>query len=210
MYDLQEQEQIDELKAWWKQYGRMVITVVLAASVAAAATVGWQVYKRNQAEHASQLYGTLEKALRANDIKQVRDISAQLMDKYGGTAYAPMAALAAAKANYAAGDPKSAAAQLQWTVDHARDEDIVAAARLRLAGLLLDDKKYDEALELLKAAHPEAFNGLFSDLEGDVLVAQGKTAEARAAYQQALEKLPAEGSYRAMVQVKLDGLGADK
>ena len=179
MYDLQEQEQLDELKAWWKQYGRMVTTVVLAACVAAGATVGWQFYKRNQAEHASQLYGTLE-------------------------------ALAAAKANYEAGEATSAAAQLQWTVDHARDEDIVAAARLRLAGVLLDQKKYDEALKLLEAAHPEAFNGLFADLKGDVLVAQGKTAEARAAYQQALDKLPAEGTYRAIVQVKLDGLGADK
>jgi predicted negative regulator of RcsB-dependent stress response len=210
MYDLQEQEQIDELKAWWKQYGGMVIAVVLAGSVAAAATVGWQWYKRSQAEHASQMYGTLEKALRANDIKQVRDVSAQLMDKYGGTAYGPMAALAAAKANYEAGDPKSAAVQLRWAIDHARDDDIVAAARLRLAGVLLDEKKYDEALKLLEAPHPEAFNGLFSDLKGDVLVAQGKTAEARVAYQQALDKLPAEGTYRAIVQVKLDGLGVDK
>ena len=210
MYDLEEQEQIDELKAWWKQHGRMITAVVVAACVGAAATWGWQSYKRTQSEQASQVYGTLEKAVQANDLKRIRELSGQLMEKFGGTAYAPMAALAAAKANYEAGDAKSAAAQLQWIVDNARDEDVAATARLRLAGVLLDEKKYGDALKLLDAGHPDAFVGLFADLKGDIHVAQGKTAEAKAAYQQALEKLPAEGGYRAVVQVKLDGLGGEK
>ena len=210
MYDLEEQEQIDELKAWWKQHGRMVIVVLAAVVVAAAGTAGWQWYKRSQSEQASQLYGTLEKAVRANDLKQIREVSAQLKDKYGGTPYGPMAALAAAKASYEGGDAKSAAADLQWTIDNARDEDVIAAARVRLAGVLLDDKKYDEALKLLDSAHPDSFTGLFADMRGDVLVAQGKPVEAKAAYKLALEKLPAEGNYRAIVQVKLDGLGGDK
>ena len=110
-----------------------------------------------------QLYARLEKAARANDPKQVRETAAQLMEKYGSTAYGPMAALAAAKANYEAGDAAGAATQLQWVVEHARDDDVVAVARLRLAGVLLDQKKYDEALKLLEAAHPEAFEGLFAD-----------------------------------------------
>jgi predicted negative regulator of RcsB-dependent stress response len=210
MYDLEEQEQIDELKAWWKQHGRTLMLVLVAACLAAASTAGWQWYKRSQSEQASQVYGALEKAMRANDLKQIRDLSGQLMDKFGATAYGPMAALAAAKANYDAGDAKSAAAQLRWTIDNARDDDTAATARLRLAGVLLDEKKYDEALTLLDTKHPDAFIGLFADLRGDVHVAQGKTAEARAAYKQALEKLPAEGTYHAVVQVKLDGLGADK
>jgi predicted negative regulator of RcsB-dependent stress response len=210
MYDLEEQEQIDELKAWWKQHGRLVIVVLAAVVVAAAGTAGWQWYKRSQSEQASQLYGALEKAVRANDLKQIREVSAQLKDKYGGTAYGPMAALAAAKASYEGGDAKGAAADLQWTIDNARDEDVIAAARVRLAGVLLDDKKYDEALKLLDSAHPDSFTGLFADMRGDVLVAQGKPVEAKAAYKLALEKLPAEGSYRAIVQVKLDGLGGDK
>ena len=210
MYDLEEQEQIDELKAWWKQYGRMLIVLVVAACVGAAGTIGWQWYKRSQAEKASQLYGALEKAVRANDPKQTRELSGQLMDQFGATAYGPMAAMAAAKASYDSGDAKSAAAQLQWTIDHARDDDLVATARLRLAGVLLDEKKYDDALKLLDAAHPDAFAGLFADLKGDIYVAQGKTAEAKAAYQQALEKLPAAGTYRSVVQVKLDALGGDK
>jgi predicted negative regulator of RcsB-dependent stress response len=210
MYDLEEQEQIDELKAWWKQHGGLVIVVLAAVVVAAAGTAGWQWYKRSQSEQASQLYGTLEKAVRANDLKQIRAYSAQLKDKYGGTAYGPMAALAAAKASYEGGDAKGAAADLQWTIDNARDEDVTAAARVRLAGVLLDEKKYDEALKLLDSAHPESFTGLFADMRGDVLVAEGKPVEAKAAYKLALEKLPAEGNYRAIVQVKLDGLGGDK
>jgi predicted negative regulator of RcsB-dependent stress response len=210
MYDLEEQEQIDELKAWWKQYGRMLIVLVVAAGVGAAGTVAWQWYQRSQSEQAAALYRALEKAVRANDPKQTHELSSQLMDKFGATAYGPMAALAAAKASYDSGDAKSAAAQLQWTIDNARDDELVATARLRLAGVLLDEKKYDEARKLLDAAHPDPFAGLFADLKGDTYVAQGKTAEARAAYKQALEKLPAEGSYRSIVQVKLDALGADK
>src|ERR1700694_3051643 len=143
MYDLEEQEQIDELKAWWKQYGRMLIVLVVAASVGAAGTAGWQWYKRSQSEKASTLYGALEKAVRANDLKRTRELSGQLMYQCGCTPYGPMAALAAAKASYDSGDAKSAAAQLQWTIDHARDDDLVAIARLRLGGILLGGKKDD-------------------------------------------------------------------
>jgi predicted negative regulator of RcsB-dependent stress response len=211
MYDLEEQEQIDALKAWWKEHGNLVVTVLLAACVAAAGTAGWRWYRNNQAEQASGLYAALEKAMHANDTKAVRETAAQLMDKYGSTAYGPMAALTAAKINYDAGDATSAAAQLRWVVDNARDDDVAATARLRLAGVLLDQKKYDEALSLLDAKHPESFNGLFADRKGDIYIAQGKANEARAAYKEALEKLPQQGStYRNIVQVKLDALGGAK
>jgi predicted negative regulator of RcsB-dependent stress response len=210
MYDLEEQEQIDALKAWWKEHANLVITVLLAACLAAAGTAGWRWYRSNQAEQAAQLYASLEKALRANDAKTIRETAGQLMDKYGGTAYGSMAALSVAKVNYDAGDATSAAAQLKWVVDNARDDDVAATARLRLAGVLLDQKNYDGALSLLEAKHPESFDGLFADRKGDVYTAQGKIAEARAAYKTALEKLPQQGSYRTIVQVKLDGLGGAK
>lgn len=210
MYDLEEQEKIDELKAWWKQYGQMVIAVALAACVGAAAAAGWQWYKRSQSEQASQLYGLLEKAVRANDLKQIRDVSGQLMDKFGATAYGPMAALAGAKANFDVGDAEGAAAQLRWAIEHAKDEGVAATARLRLAAVLLDEKKYDEALKLLGAGYPDAYAGLFEDQKGDIYVAQGKTGDAKAAYKAALDKLPAQGTYRQIVQVKLDGLGNDQ
>ena len=210
MYDLEEQEKIDELKAWWKQYGQTVIVVAIAACIGAAASGGWQWYKRTQSEQASQLYGALEKAVQANDLKQTRELSGQLMDKFGGTIYGPMAALAGAKANFEAGDTEGAAVQLRWAIEHAGDDSLIATARLRLAAVLLDEKKYDDALKALSAAHPDAYAGLFEDQKGDIYVAQGKTAEAKTAYKSALEKLPGQGTYRQVVQVKLDGLGSDQ
>jgi predicted negative regulator of RcsB-dependent stress response len=207
MYDLEEQEQIDALKAWWGQYGRTVMVAALAAVLAAGATLGWREYRQSQAEKASALFGALEQASRAGDQKQVRELSAQVMDKYGSSAYGAMAALVAAKVNFEAGDLKSASAQLQWASEHARDDETQAVARLRLAGVRLDEKQYDDALKLLEQPHPESFAGLYADMRGDILVGQGKLAEAKAAYKLALDKLPPEGNYRILVQVKLDGIG---
>jgi predicted negative regulator of RcsB-dependent stress response len=208
MYDLEEQEQIDALKAWWRQHGRLVIAAAVAAAVAAAGVNGWRYYTTTQAERASDLYATLEQALRGSDAKQVKEIATRLIDRYGSTGYGPMAALAAAKVNFDAGDLKSAANQLEWAMRHAKDEETEAIARLRLAGVRLDEGKHAEALELLDRKHPDPFAGLYADLRGDVLAAQGKTVEARAAYRLALEKLPAGATYRSLVQVKLDGLGS--
>ena len=207
MYDLEEQEQLDALKAWWRQNGRLLIVAAVAAIVAAGAVSGWRYYQQTQAQRASQLYATLEKAVRSNDVKQVKELAAQLIDKYGASAYGPMAALAAAKVDFEAGDLNSAAARLQWASEQAREEETRAIARLRLAAVRLDEKKYDEALKLLEQKHPESFTGMYADLRGDILVAQGKAAEAKAAYKLALEKLPQQSNYRLLVQLKLDGLG---
>lgn len=207
MYDLEEQEQIDALKAWWRQHGRLIIVAVVAAALAAAAVTGWRLYQRSQAEQASQLYATLEKAQRSNDLKQIRDIAGQIIQRFGRTGYAPMAALVAAKADFDAGDLANAGKQLEWAVEHAREDQTRAVAQLRLAAVRLDEKKYDEALRLLQQPHPEAFDGLYADLRGDVLAAQGKTDEAKAAYKLALEKLGADNNYRMVVEAKLDGLG---
>lgn len=207
MYDLEEQEQLDALKAWWRQNGRLLIVAAVAAIVAAGAVSGWRYYQQTQAQRASQLYATLEKAVRSNDVKQVKELAAQLIDKYGASAYGPMAALAAAKVDFEAGDLSSAAARLQWASEEAREEETRAIARLRLAAVRLDEKKYDEALKLLEQKHPESFTGMYADLRGDILVAQGKAAEAKAAYKLALEKLPQQSNYRLLVQLKLDGLG---
>jgi predicted negative regulator of RcsB-dependent stress response len=210
MYDLEEQEQIDALKAWWRQYGRLVAVAVVAAALAALGTTGWRYYRAQQNEQASQVFAELEKVARANDLKQVRELSTQLADHYGRTAYAALGALVVARAEFEAGDLKAAAASLEWAAEHARDDETRAVATLRLAGVRLDEKKYDEALKLLEQQPPEPFVSLYADLKGDVLAAQGKTADARNAYHRALEKLPADGIYRALVQAKLDGLGGPK
>jgi predicted negative regulator of RcsB-dependent stress response len=206
-YDLEEQEQIDALKAWWSDNGRLVILALAAAAVAAAAVSGWRWYKQHETQQASQLYSSLEKAVRSADPAQVKALSAQVMAQYPRTAFASMAALVAAKVGFDAGDLKSAASQLEWAVANAADDATKAVAQLRLAAVRLDEKQYDQALDLLGRKPPGAFDSLYADLRGDVLVAQGKLPEARAAYKQALEKLPAESSFRMLVQAKLDGIG---
>jgi len=208
--DLEEQEQLDALKQFWKQYGTLIITLAFLALATFAGVKGWNYYQRGQSEQASVLFGKLEEAVRKNDIAQTGSLGAEIIDKYGSTAYGPMAALLLAKTSYDNGDPAAAATRLLWAIDKARDDETAALARLRLAGIRLDEKKYDEALALLDAKHSQAFAPLYSDLRGDVLAAQGKPAEARAAYKQALEKSLPNSNYRNVVQIKLDALGPTK
>jgi len=209
-FDLEEQEQIAELKQFWKQYGTLIVTVVLAALVAFAATQGWRYYKHSQSEQASALFTKFGEAVRKNDVKEIRALGKQVMDGFGSTAYGPSAALLLAKANYENGDSNAAAEQLQWAIDNAKDSETAEFARLRLASIRLDEKKYEEALKLLETKHSAALETLYADMRGDVMVAQGKNAEARAAYKIAIEKSLPNSSYRSVVQIKLDALGGDK
>jgi predicted negative regulator of RcsB-dependent stress response len=209
-YDLEEQEQIDAAKAWWNQYGNLVIIGAIACLVTIAGFQGWRYYSAQQSERASTLLGQLDQAERANEPKKVRDIAAQIIDKHGRTSYAGMAALSAAKASFTTGEIDEAKKNLQWAIEHAREDEMRDVARLRLAGILLDEKKYDEALKLLAVKPTAAYEALYADLRGDVLTAQGKTAEARAAYQLALEKSDARGQYRPIIELKLDALGDAK
>lgn len=208
--DLEEQEQLDALKQFWKQYGALIITLAFLALATFAGVKGWNYYQRGQSQQASVLFGKLEEAVRKNDVSQVGSLGAEIIDKFGSTAYGPMAALLMAKNNYDNGDAAAAAQRLQWAIDKAKDDETATLARLRLAGIRLDEKKYDDALALLDAKHAQAFVPLYADLRGDVLAAQGKAAEARAAYRLALEKSPPNSNYRNVIQIKLDALGPGK
>lgn len=205
-YDLEEQEQLDEFKAWWKLYGKMVTNLALAALVAYAAYQGWNFYQSKQAVAASTEYQELV-ITDEKDLKGIQEKSAVLMDKYASTPYAGRAALFAAKANYHANEVKSAKAQLEWAVKHAKETSVAAIAGLQLASILAEEKDYDGALKLLDAKHDAGFDGLFADLKGDVLVSMGKPEEAKAAYQLALAKLDPQGKYRTLTQQKLEALG---
>ena len=207
MYDLQEQEQIDALKAWWKENRRVVILTVTAFVVAIAGVQGWRYYQQSQAQQAAELYGALQQLVPENNAKKIREAAATLIDKFSSTAYAPRAALIAAKVNYQAGDAQSAKAQLQWVIDHAAEDELQDIARLRLAGMLLDEKNYTQVLQLLEAKHSPAYDAFYLDLKGDVLLAQGKSAEARGAYQAAFDKIDKKSNYRDLIQIKLDALG---
>ena len=217
-YDLEEQEQISELKTWWKMYGNLVTAVLLAVSAGAVGWQAWNWYQRTQAAEASVIYAAVQKGAMERDPKRVREAAGELTEKYPGTAYAAMAALTSARMQFDAGDQKTARAQLQWVAEKARDKDLRDLGRLRLAHVLFDDKALDEALQLLGDEPVPAFAARFGELKGDILVVQGKHAEAKVAYQAALAKQDAaekdagsqggrETQYRDLLQLKLDSLG---
>ena len=206
-YDLQEQEQIAVLKDWWGKYGNLVTSAVVALVVGLAASVGWRAYHGNQSAAATMLYSQLDTADKANEAKKVQDIAAALASGHASTQYASMAALRAAKSFAAANDLANAKQRLQWVIDKAKDDEMRDVARLRLAGVLLDEKNYAEALKLLDAKHTTAFDGLYADIKGDIMAVQQRRAEARAAYQLALEKSDPRSNYRQLIQVKLDAMG---
>lgn len=206
-YDLEEQEKLDELKSWWAEYGTLVLGAVAACALTIAGFQGWRYYQHSQAIAAVTLYGQLDQAERAGDHKKVRDIAGQITGQYGTTIYAAFAALGSARASFESGDLAGAKSQLQWVMDNAKEGEIRDIARLRLAGVLLDEKNHAEALKLVDAKPADSLLGLYADLKGDILLAQGKKAEARNAYQLALDKSEAGSSYRSIIQMKLDALG---
>ena len=206
-YDLEEQEQIDIIKTWWKRNGNMVMLAVAVFAATVAGVQGWRHYQNGQTTKASMMYEVLQSTEKSADAKKIREAAGQIIEQYPGTAYAPRAALIAAKTNYDFGDVQSAKAQLQWVVEHAKEDAVRDIARLRLAGVLLDEKNYADALKQVEAQSNPAFIALFADLKGDILVAQGKNAEARTAYQTALDKIGAKSPYRQLIQMKQDGLG---
>lgn len=206
-YDLEEQEQIDSLKTWWKLYGNLITGVVTVAALAVLAWQGWQWYQRNQAAQASAIFSVLEQAVARQDAQKIKAAAGELTEKYSGTRYAVLAAMLAARQSVDAGDAKTARVQLNWAVEHAADE-LRDLARLRLAAVLLDEQAYDDALKQLTAGHSPAFAARFLDLKGDVLRAQGKAEEARAAYREALAKVAGQGGLIGeLLQQKLDSLG---
>jgi predicted negative regulator of RcsB-dependent stress response len=208
-YDLDEQERLDDLKAWWKRWGSLVM-VGLAVVIAVAA--GWRYWQNRvatQSLEAATVYEQLTQSLAANDAKAAREAGAMLIDQYKGTAYAPRAALLLARLNAGAKDLKSAQAQLEWAAANSKEPAVRDLARLRLAGVQLDQKQYDAALKTLSATHSDAFAFRFHDLKGDVLLAQAKPAEARAAYQAAFGKMAEDNPYRNIVELKLDALGGE-
>ena len=206
-YDLEEQEKIDDLRAWWQQYGNTITVGIVLACIVIGSVQGWRWWAGRRAADASVLYQAVSDGVRKSDPAKVKDAMAQLTDKFAGTAYAPRAALLYAKLLFDAGDKAGAKAQLSWVIEHAGEDELKAIARYRLAETLLDDKQYDEALRTLDAKHPASFNGLYADLRGDALTVAGHAAEARVAYEEALAALDPKSPYRAYVQVKLDAVG---
>jgi predicted negative regulator of RcsB-dependent stress response len=205
-YDLEEQEQIANFKAFWNKFGNLISWALIIALGSYAAYNFWNTHQRGKAAEASALYDQMVEAAQANDNAKVQRMAADIESKYDSTAYGQMAALAAAKTAFDAKDLKTAKAHLQWAVDHGNDE-YKSVARLRLSGVLLDEKAYDQALAMLNGEFLPQFAAEVQDRKGDVLAAQNKLAEARTAYQAALDKMDKRHPGRQIVQIKLEAIG---
>ena len=206
--DLEEQEQLDQLKAFWNQWGNLItwsLTLVLAGF---AAWNGWNWWQRDQAVKAAAMFDELEKAATAGEANKAAGIFKDLKERFPRTAVTQQGGLLAAKVQFEKGQADEAAASLGWVADNAKEDEYRTVARLRLAGLLADQKKYDEALRQLDGATAKEFEALVADRRGDVLLAQGKTEEAKAAFRKAWDTMDPTVQYRRLIDAKLTSLGA--
>ncbi len=207
--DLEEQEQLDQLKHFWKQYGNLITWALI---LVLGAFAGWNLYQRwqqSQASQAAALYDEVERVAKAGDVAKLDRVMADMKDKFPGTTYAQQAALMSAKVYFEAGKIEQAKASLSWVAEKSSDEGYQAIARLRLAAVLMEAKAYDEAFKQLNGAFPAEFSALVADRKGDIFSLQGKKAEARAEYEKAYKTFGDRAEYRRLVEVKLNALGVN-
>lgn len=206
--DLEEQEQLDRLKGFWSAYGNLITWVLVLVLGGFAAWNGWQWYQRDQGAQAGSMFDEMERAVRAGQADSAAKIFADMQQRHPRTAFTHQAGLIAARVEADRGRDDAARQALAWVAASGGDASVVEVARLRLAGLLLDAKQYDPALAELAKIETPAFAALADDRRGDVLAAQGKTADATAAYRKAWQAMDAKVEYRTLVEAKLTALGA--
>ncbi|GAC1606673.1 MAG: tetratricopeptide repeat protein [Ramlibacter sp.] len=207
--DLEEQEQLDEIKHFWKTYGNLITWTLIVVFGAIAAWNGWQYWQRSQAAQASAMYDEVERAASGGDVARIERAFADMKERFGGTTYAHQAGLFTARALADKGKTDAARGALAWVADKASDEGYRAVAHLRLAALFADSKSYDEALKQLAGDFPVEFEPLVADRRGDIYNLQGKKAEAKEQYLKAWRSMDEQGEYRRLVEVKLTALGVD-
>ena len=206
--DLEEQEQLDQVKHFWKQYGNLITWTLIAALAVYAGFNGWNWWQREQGLKAGALYEELDRAAQAGDVERASRAFDDLKERYPRALYAQQGGLLAAKVQFEKGRAEEARASLAWVADGAREAAYRTAARLRLAGLLLDAKQYDQALAQLAQADAKEFQALVADRRGDILLASGNADAAKAAYREAWQGFEPDIDYRRLVEAKLIALGA--
>jgi len=208
-YDLEEQEQIAQLKAWWAQYGNLVVTVLLALALGFAGWTFWNKHRSTSAAEASALYFALQQAAETDDAAQARMLAGEMISKHGGTVQAQLGALLSAGVQFQKNDLDNARPHLEWAADKGKDAVLRDIARLRLAAVLMQQGAVDEALARLQPVPEGVLKARFEDLRGDVLASQGRFAEARTAWQAAISALgsaASETSLRNVIRIKLESL----
>ena len=207
-FDLEEQEQLDQLKAFWKRYGNLLTWLLVVVLGGFAAWNGWNWWQRDQAGKSSAMFDQLDKAAQAGDVEQVGRVFADLKDRYPRTAFTEQGGLLAAKIQAEKGKTDAALETLAWVGANATEAEYQTVAKLRAAGILLDQKKYDQALKQLDTATAPEFAALVHDRRGDVLLAQGRKDDAKAAYTKAWGAMDPKVDYRRLIDAKLTALGA--
>lgn len=207
--DLEEQEQLDELKHFWKQYGNAISWVLIAVLSAVAAWNGYQYWQRTQAAQAAAMFDEVVKVASAGEAEKSERAFSDMKERFGSSTYTAQAGLLIAKSLFDAGKADAAKATLKWVGEKASDAGYSSVAKLRLSSVLMDEKAFDEALKTVDAVSAEQFSGLAADRKGDILMAQGKKSEAKTEYQKAFKALDERTEYRRLVEVKLNALGVD-
>lgn len=217
--DLEEQEQLSTIKAWWAAWGNLITWTVIAVSASLIGYQAWNWYNRDQSVKASVVFDALQDAALAGDLKKTRETSGQLTEHFGGSSYASLGALLSAKLHVDNGDTKTARAQLEWVKANAPENMLRDLGRLRLAYVLIEEQAFDEATKQLDGKVDPTLEARFLEARGDVLLMQDKRDEARTAYQSALTKIDesvktgdalasaAPQGYRNVVEIKLDAVG---
>lgn len=207
--DSEEQEQLDLLKHFWKQHGNRITWFLILVLGAFASWNFYQYWQRAQATQAAAMYDEVERVVKSDDTAKTDRVFADMKDRFASTAYAQQAGLLVARQYYDAGNVEAAKAALGWVADKSSDPGYQAIAKLRLAGILLESKAFDEALKQLSGSFPANFDALVSDRKGDIFLLQGKKKEAVAEYEKAFKGFDERTEYRRLVEVKLNSLGVD-
>ena len=207
--DLEEQEQLDQLKHFWKQYGNLITWLLIVVLGAFASWNFYQYWQKNQSSQAAAMYDEVERTVKLAEPAKVDRVFADMKEKFSSTSYAQQAGLLVAKHYYSLGQLDPAKAALTWVAEQTSEPGFQAVARLRLASLWIESKNYDEALKPLNADFPTSYRAMVSDRKGDLLQLQGKKAEAIAEYEKAYKLFDEKIEFRRLVEVKLNALGVD-
>ncbi len=207
--DLEEQEQLDQLKHFWKQYGNLITWALIVVLGAVAAWNGYHAWQRNQSVQAAAMFDEVEKVVRSGDLQKAERAFSDMKDRFAKATYTQQAGLLVAKMTYEAGKADIAKSTLSWLAENSADKGYASVARLRLSAVLVETKAYDEALKILGAGISEEFSPLADDRRGDVYDLLGKKAEAKAEYQKAFKAFDEQSEYRRLVVIKLNALGVD-
>jgi predicted negative regulator of RcsB-dependent stress response len=202
-----EDQQIEAIKKWWKENGA---SLLLGLGIGVGALLGWREYLAYQTDHsaqASDLYQAVQTQVAQNRLDDAHINKADMIrNEYSDTPYAALVSMAQARHEFENGNIDDALMHLRWASENTTEPDVQHVAKLRLARILIAQKKYDEAETVLLADHPAAFTAGYEELKGDLYVAKGEIAQARVAYDKAINAT--DGNASRWLRLKRQDLGS--